>query len=169
MLQQRPRNYFVEFFWQCGFDYIPSQSIGNCKPGVLPSSATDRVAASAADGDSYPQDRMFLTDDMLCPLPCTVPLDDSDLDQGVGACSISHFNPNPNLTPPHISYRAAAPAQPAAVGPCLQDLFTEQNARLQSWALRSQALIPSEPESQFDSPSQSEDRTGDICLQAACL
>lgn len=104
----------------------------------------------AAEADQFPQEKIFLTDEMLHPPPPTVHLFEDETEKLLGAHAHSAYNSATENTPTPANIRT--PIGPDSGDPLvsLHDIYAEQNARLQGWALRSQTCLPIKLEDKLD-------------------
>ena len=104
----------------------------------------------AAEADQYPQEKIFLTDEMLHPPQPAVHLFEEDTDRSLAGHTHSAYNSANENTPGPAVLRT--PVGPDSGDPLLSlhDIYAEQNARLQGWALRSQTCLPVKLEDKLD-------------------
>jgi hypothetical protein len=121
--------------------------------------ATDRPHVCPPDLENFGQDHLFLTDEMLYNQSPSMQLCEEEYDRALGSSTSRLQNPLYESTPPHAGHRPQS--APNTSRPSLKDIYTEQNARLQSWALRSQACMPltlsDQMESAYDGLTHPED------------
>lgn len=90
--------------------------------------------------EQFPPEKLFLTDEMLYP-PQGAQLSDEDagktLDLSECHIQVAPIEHSPLAAP---LMAAQLPSSSDSIE-CLQDIFKEQNSRLQGWALRNQTVL----------------------------